>query len=166
MTRSLVQNDQRSPRVLGVCAGMLAGAVFVQACATIVSGRTQTIQLRSEPSEVRVTAQPGGHQVTTPASMTLPRLGSGYRLRFEKPGYAPFDVRLETSTNGWVWGNILVGGLIGLLIDYSTGAAYTLSPDEVEARLTPAQADLGANAQNTLFVFDQDGALVLTLWLE
>lgn len=147
-------------------ASVVALAVFAQACATMISGRTQTIQLRSDPPEVRVTAQPGGHQVTTPASLTLSRLDSGYRLRFEKPGYEPFDVRLKSSTNGWVWANILLGGLIGLAVDYSTGAAYTMSPAEVEAHLTPTRAALGAKDPNTLFVFDQDRNLVLTLTLE
>ena len=144
----------------------LAATLLLQSCATAISGRTQTIRVRSDPSEARVTAQPGGQQATTPATLTLPRLESGYRLRFEKPGYAPIDIRLSTSTNGWVWGNIVIGGLIGLAVDYNTGAAYTLSPDEVEARLTPAQADSSALPRNTLLVFDQDRTLVGTLSIE
>lgn len=133
-------------RLLAIRCVTLALTLFAQGCATIVSGRTQEIQLRSEPADVLVTAQPGGHTVTTPATLTLPRLGSGYRLRFEKPGYEPQDVRLTTSQNGWLWGNILIGGLIGLAVDYNTGAAYTLTPAEVEARLPPTQAPISADS--------------------
>ena len=153
-------------KALSVCPGGLLIAMLLPGCATIVSGRTQTIQVRSDPSDVRVTTQPGGHQITTPATLTLARLESGYRLRFEKPGYEPFDVRLKTSTNGWVWGNILIGGLLGVAIDYGTGAAYTLSPNEVEARLTPLHASLGGSTDNHVLIFDQSGALLLTLHLE
>lgn len=156
----------RLPSVWGLGIGSLivTVALLIEACATVVSGRTQKIEIRSEPPEVLVTAQPGGHHATTPGSLTLPRLGSGYRLRFEKQGYAPLDIRLESSTNGWVWGNVLIGGLIGLMVDYTTGAAYEMSPAEVEARLTPVQAAVGARSQKVLYVFDQDNELALTLW--
>ena len=37
--------------------------------------------------------------------------------------------------SGWVWGNILFGGIIGLIVDASTGAMYKLTPEQVEASL-------------------------------
>jgi len=155
---------RRAPKRSGLVA-LCCIAMLVQACATVISGKTQTLQVRSDPPEVLVTAQPGGYHVTTPGSLTLPRLSSGYLLRFEKSGYEPVDLRLASSTNGWVWGNLLIGGLIGLAIDYSTGAAYALSKGEVEARLSPLRADARSDGRD-LFVFDTAGALLLTLRLE
>jgi hypothetical protein len=39
--------------------------------------------------------------------------------------------------NGWYFGNIIFGGLIGLLaVDPATGAMYTLKPDAVEGALS------------------------------
>ncbi len=42
---------------------------------------------------------------------------------------------LTKKTNGWVWGNIVFGGLIGLAIDASTGGMYKLTPEQVSAEL-------------------------------
>jgi hypothetical protein len=140
-------------------------SVLIQACATVMSGRTQTIQIRSDPAEVLVTVQPGGYHTTTPGRLTLPRLGSGYLLRFQKSGYEPVDMRLSTTTNGWVWGNVLIGGLIGIAIDYTTGAAYSLSKADVEARLLALRADVGSEGHD-LFVFDSGGSLLASLQLE
>ena len=85
-------------------------ALLASACATIISGRTQDLSISSEPAGATVTAHPGSHRVTTPGILTVPRLESGYRLRFEKPGFAPVDVRIKPASNGWLWGNIVVGG--------------------------------------------------------
>ena len=135
-------------------------ALLASACATIISGRTQDLSISSEPAGATVTAHPGSHRVTTPGILTVPRVVSGYRLRFEKPGFAPVDVRIKPASNGWLWGNIVVGGVVGLAIDYMTGAAYTISPAEVSARLTPAE---GVPTSDVLYLFDGDGRLALTV---
>lgn len=144
----------------------VVAAMSLQACATILTGRTQTIQVRSEPPDVLVTVQPGGYRATTPGSLTLPRLGSGYLLRFEKNGFEPVSVRLESSTNGLVWGNILIGGLIGLAVDYNTGAAYSMSPSDVQVRLSQLQTGMDVQGRDGLVVFDSQGALLLAVQLQ
>ena len=41
-------------------------------------------------------------------------------------------INLECSVNGWYFGNLLIGGLIGMLIiDPATGAMYKLDRSEV-----------------------------------
>ncbi len=139
--------------------------LFAAACATIMSGGTQKIKISSTPPGATVTADPGGYRVTTPAEMALPRKDGPYRLKFEKEGYAPVEVDLTPGTNGWVWANILIGGLIGLAIDYSTGAAYTLSPETVHANLNAIGANAGELSKDTLFVFEKHGALLIRLTL-
>ena len=37
--------------------------------------------------------------------------------------------------DGWIAGNIIFGGLIGLIIDAADGAMYKLSPEQVNAEL-------------------------------
>lgn len=149
-------------RIAGLCALMFLAA----ACATIVSGGTQKIKVTSTPSGVTVTADPGGHRVTTPAEMALSRKGGPYRLKFEKQGYAPIEMNLSSGMNGWLWGNILIGGLIGIAIDFVSGAAYKLSPETVDANLTATGAQLGHIPTNTLLVFDQQGALLMMVRLQ
>ena len=142
-----------------------AGLLFVAACATMMSGETQNIKISSSPPGVTVTADPGGYRAATPAEMVLPRASGGYRLKFEKEGYAPVEVSLTSSTNGWVWGNILFGGLIGLVVDFNTGAAYTLSPETVHADLDAIRVSAERLSKNTLLVFETDGSLLIAITL-
>jgi hypothetical protein len=132
----------------------------------MISGTSQTIGVDSHPAGVTVTVQPGNVKATTPTRLTLKRNESGYRLRFEKDGYEPVDVRLASTTNGWVYGNLLIGGLIGLLIDYSNGAAYALTPDEITANLSPAEAKAPRGYREQLVIVDRSSGLLATIWLE
>jgi hypothetical protein len=49
-------------------------------------------------------------------------------------------MQLHRGTSGWVWGNIVFGGLIGLVVDASTGAMYKLTPEQVHAQFQVAGA--------------------------
>ncbi|MNN62205.1 hypothetical protein D3C81_1774870 [compost metagenome] len=78
------------------------------------------------------------HTGNTPSTVTL-KSGSGYfsgqtyKLHFKKDGYPDKSVELDSSLSGWYWGNILIGGLIGMLIvDPLTGAMYKL-PEHASA---------------------------------
>jgi hypothetical protein len=49
------------------------------------------------------------------------------------------------AQSGWVWGNIAFGGLIGLGVDFISGGAYQLYPDNLRLcshrQLTPLRAN-------------------------
>lgn len=121
----------------------LAGALT--SCATIISGSTQDIGVTSNPPGAVVTAEPGDHRATTPATLVLRRKDAPYRVKFEMDGYEPYEVTIRSSLNGWVWGNLIIGGLIGIVVDSSSGAAQKLSPDELNANLIkePPTSDAG-----------------------
>ena len=71
----------------------------------------------------------------------------------EKEGYEPVTVVLKKGLNGWVWGNILVGGIIGLIIDVATGATSKFVPSEVEVKLMQKKLGLNnLNGKDILFV--------------
>jgi len=79
---------------------------------------------------------------TTPFLATLPTKfayfkGQDYRLVFELPAYATAQVHLQTTVSRWYYGNLLFGGLLGLVIvDPSTGAMFNLAPQQIEQPLT------------------------------
>ncbi len=134
-----------SSRLLAAVA--LAGLFFPGAgCATIVSGEVQKIKVTSEPPGAVVIAEPGKHRVTTPADLALPRGGGPYRLTFEKEGWRPADAPLSKGLNGWLFGNLFFGGILGIVVDLASGAAYDLSPEEVHVVLTPAAPPPAAGA--------------------
>ena len=50
-------------------------------------------------------------------------------MTFSKEGYEEQSQTLQSSMDGWYWGNFLFGGLIGMLaVDPATGAMYKLPP--------------------------------------
>jgi len=61
--------------------------------------------------------------------------GESYTITFRKDGYTDKIFALRSSVDGWYFGNILFGGIIGMLIvDPATGAMYNL-PGQVEVSL-------------------------------
>jgi hypothetical protein len=121
-------------------------------CATIVHSGPRAIPIASTPPGAKVAIYDRSEAMisthTTPFVASLsPRYGyfkgQQYRLVFEMPGYAPAEVKLGSSVSGWYFGNLLIGGLLGMLvIDPITGAMYNLTPERIEQSLSPAQAQL------------------------
>ena len=58
--------------------------------------------------------------------VSVPRTGvDGLELRLE--GFHGQSVDLVHDVNGWVFGNIIFGGLVGLIIDLTTGNSTKLA---------------------------------------
>jgi hypothetical protein len=75
-------------------------------------------------------------------------------------GYQTAEAYIQKGFNGWVLGNLVCGGLIGIIIDYSNGAAYKLEPDMVQLTLVQALRrgeQIGTYA--VLRALDSDGQL-------
>jgi hypothetical protein len=108
---------------------LAAAAVMASGCATIVNGSTERVEITSDPpgATAKVDGIPIG---TTPTSIDLKR-GEPHSVTIEKDGYVSDEESIGQGTSGWIAGNILVGGLVGLIVDYSTGAAHTLKPESV-----------------------------------
>jgi hypothetical protein len=55
--------------------------------------------------------------------------------------------------SGWYFGNLLFGGVIGMLIvDPLTGAMYNLTPEKIEQSMSASQAQLIHNGQGLLII--------------
>jgi hypothetical protein len=77
---------------------------------------------------------------TTPSTLRLERKTS-YSLRFEKEGYSPATFALESRVRaGIVIADVLLGGVIGVVIDAATGAWSKLVPGTVTVSLTKIAA--------------------------
>jgi hypothetical protein len=146
--------------------GGLFGLLGCFSCATIISGSKQDIAVSSTPAGATVTAQPGDYRAITPAKLTLRRRDAPYRLTFSMDGYQPYAVTLTADTNGWLWANLILGGLIGIAVDSSTGASSTLSPDKVHANLVAIGLEMESSSGDTVYVFAENGALMGVVVLE
>lgn len=121
-----------------LCAALILG---LSGCCSIIHGTRQDVGISSTPTGalVKVDNVPSGN---TPVVAKLTRKDNHF-VRIELSGYQPFDMTLTRSVSGWVWGNIVFGGLIGLAVDAIDGAFYNLSPEQVSATLAANHASLG-----------------------
>lgn len=123
----------------------LALAFSLGACASIMHGTTQEVGISSSPTNARVTVNnmPLGQ---TPLVAKLDR-GNNHIVKIELEGFQPFEATLTKKVSGWVWGNVVFGGLIGLAVDAMSGGLYNLTPEQLSAQLarqgatTELQAD-------------------------
>lgn len=131
---------------------LLAVLMTGTSCATIFTKSSYPISFTSTPSEANVTVvNRAGSTVftgSTPSTITL-KAAAGYMKReeytvtFQKSGYAPQTVPVICSLDGWYIGNILLGGIIGMLIvDPASGAMYKFDNTEINASLTPDSASM------------------------
>ncbi|MCS3755191.1 hypothetical protein GGP79_003175 [Salinibacter ruber] len=114
-------------------------SVSLVGCATIVTGSSTDISLQSDPSEaqIEINSQDRGE---TPTTLSLDSDRS-YTVELSLEGYEDESIQLRKSTSGWVAGNLLFGGIPGLVIDAATGGLYVLSPKNVSADLDEETAD-------------------------
>jgi hypothetical protein len=127
--------------------------ILISGCASIVDSGRKSVKIDSNPSGAKLTIYDKEgvvvETVTTPSKIKLER-GSGYftgekyKLVFETPGYYSGEACIHSTIDGWYFGNIIFGGLIGILIvDPLTGDMYTLSPRELTYNLISTNLNLG-----------------------
>ena len=125
---------------LGPSALFTALVVSLTGCCSIIHGTRQDVGISSAPTGamVKIDNVSSGN---TPVVAKLTRKDNHF-VRVELSGYQPFDMTLTRSVSGWVWGNIVFGGLIGLAVDAIDGAFYNVSPEQVSATLAATHASV------------------------
>lgn len=146
--------------------------LFATSCASIVSKSSYPIAINSTPSEAKIsiTDKKGIEIYTgqTPANLKL-KAGSGffgkarYQVKFEKEGYDTKTVPVEFELDGWYFGNILLGGIIGMLIvDPATGAMWKLETEFINETLIQSTASLENNKELKVYALND----IPTEWKE
>lgn len=134
-------------KVLPILQAVLV--LFTSGCASIVSDWEWPVTFRSNPSGAYVILRDKDgveiHRGYTPITIKLDASsgyfsGAEYEVEMRLPGYEVSKGRVSARLNGWYVGNVVFGGLIGLLIlDPVTGAMFKLPP-EYTASLTKCTA--------------------------
>jgi hypothetical protein len=139
-------------------------ALSLSNCATVFNRTTQPVKVTSEPSGLSfVVTDEGGGRVgsgTTPGEIRLKTSpgyfrGANYNFTFSKGGKTLGTRTLTAHVSGWYAGNILIGGIIGMVvIDPLSGAMYTL-PNEVQFSGQYANAGQPAGTSLAVMTIDQ-----------
>lgn len=131
----------------------LIASLLTSGCASIVHGGARVITLNTSPAGATATISKLGsdevvHRGVTPLTVSLePKRGffkgQSYNVRFNLAGYQTATLQLRSELSGWYFGNILFGGLIGMVIvDPATGSMWNIAPDKINHSLTPEQTTL------------------------
>ena len=138
-----------------------AAVLALSGCASIFNGKTQQVTVSSVPdgATATVTNSAGDkiHNGSTPITLTLNRGASyfkseSYTIVLTKEGFAPKELKLTATVSGWYIGNIVFGGLIGMLaVDPATGAMYTF-PESVSGTLDAQPGQSSSRADGALTI--------------
>ena len=121
------------------------------ACATVTRGTKQKIEFTSTPEGADVKTSEA-YSCVTPCKTKLKRK-TGFDAVFNKEGYEPTTVKVRSKFSGGGAaagaGNILLGGIIGGVVDGSNGSLNSLTPSPVNAVLVPLTIEPSAESMVT-----------------
>lgn len=119
-------------------AAIGAACIALAGCASVMKGSSQTMSVTTPPADganCTLTNARGSWTVTSPGSATVTRSKTDMQIRCSKAGWQDASATVPAGTEGWTWGNLIIGGLIGFGIDWSTGAMQKY-PESVQVPMT------------------------------
>lgn len=108
----------------------IATLSLLTGCASIAGERMQPITVKTVHDNVEIagvgctlTNDAGSWFVTTPGSISVHKSTGDMAVDCKKDAFAG-NQTLVSKSNGAVWGNVLIGGGIGYIVDRNTGAGF------------------------------------------
>ena len=137
---------------LKMTAIVMVSVFLFSSCASIVSKSTYPLSINSSPSNAKVSiTDKKGKEIylgNTPATVKL-KAGAGffskaeYQVKFSSPGYDDKIVPITFKLDGWYFGNLLLGGVLGMLIiDPATGAMWKIETEFLNETLSKSTASI------------------------
>ena len=118
----------------------LALAAGLGGCATVTSGGFQTIDIKTEPAGADCMFSRDGAPVArvypTPGPILVGKSSGDIAVLCRKPGFEDTGGTIGSGFQPMTLGNIILGGIIGVVVDASTGA-MTKYPEAVTFLLIP-----------------------------
>ncbi len=119
------------PRVLLLLIAV-ATAILATGCASVTGSPIQNISVQTrDPDGMDVTGaqcelqnNKGRWLLITPGSVVIGKSNQDMQIACSKEGMEPTRQTVVSETKGSMYGNIILGGAIGAVIDHNSGAAY------------------------------------------
>ena len=110
------------------------------ACATIIDGTSQSVSVITDPPgancSVDRTSTRLGQISPTPGSVHIHKSDEEISIVCMKDGYQTVTIGQRPKFKYTTVGNAFLGGAVGVLVDFSTGANYAY-PDNINITMTP-----------------------------
>jgi hypothetical protein len=117
-------------------------------CATIINGSTQDVEITSSPAGASVLILPENTKAVTPTEVELDR-EKVHTLLFQLEGCRDATAYLDRDLDHTMLGNVIFGGLIGIIVDHNSGAIYQLVPDPLHVVLEHEPLQTSATPDTT-----------------
>jgi len=129
-------------------AVFLGAALLSSGCATVVKGSSQTLTVDTRPPGAACVFTRKGQTIgvvnPTPGSLMVDKSSEAIAVSCTKEGYHESAASIASEFQAATLGNILIGGIIGIVVDAASGAINQYAP-YVSLVLTPVQfADAAA----------------------
>jgi hypothetical protein len=122
--------------------GLAAASLLLPACATVTRGTSQKFNIETTPTAAEVSLSTG-QQCVSPCQLKLKRK-PGFTATVKKEGYQTQTVKVDSKLGGGGAvagaGNIILGGVIGGIVDGSNGSMNNLTPNPLKITLVPDAA--------------------------
>jgi len=140
----------------------LVSALLIASCASIFTGTSANVSISSTPTKADVVIETrAGLKVMTgetPMTTKLSRKNE-YTVTIKLDGYKEQKISIDHTFNGWYLGNLICGGIIGLIIDAVDGAIWKLNPTEIKVTLVTAALNGKTTIYAVLGAIDDQGQL-------
>ena len=145
------------------CLLAAVGAIHVSGCATILSGRSSELTVDNSGGPTYFTVYDRQHHPVqsgvTPKKLTLKTSEGPFKPARYSVAYAgqngPMEQSVSTNVNWWTAGNIVIGGVPGLVVDAASGAMWKLDPRVVGQ--IPSQHVVSNSVQGNEILAGGDG---------
>lgn len=125
-------------RISFMLLAFLAGSQLV-GCASVSNGTSGAIRVETvgrdgvavAGAKCDLTNDYGTFSVVTPSSVIVHKSSKDLQVTCKKDGYADATANVISGVTGSMFGNIILGGGIGAIVDHSNGSAYNY-PDWIK----------------------------------
>ena len=119
---------------------LLSLALLTSGCATLTKGGSQTVTVDTDPSGAMCTLARDAKTLAvinpTPGSVPVEKARGTIAVACTKQGYLEASFNLASEFQAMTFGNILFGGIVGIIVDGASGAMHEY-PAKVTLTLIP-----------------------------
>ena len=122
----------------GLVAGVAALALTLSGCASIIEGQSQTLSIttpNTTGANCGLSNSEGKYSVSSPGTVIVKRSKTNVQINCTQGGFQDASAIARSDFEPWTIGNIVFGGIPGLIIDWADGSINRY-PDTVAVPMT------------------------------
>jgi len=121
----------------------VGSTILLSGCATLFEGTSQSVSIVTDPAGANCMVDRSGARIAqvnpTPGSIHIDKSKNDLSIHCEHVGYQAATIASSPRFQGTTFGNIIAGGMVGVIVDAASGANFAYPPD-VQIKMAPEMA--------------------------